>query len=87
MYTCPDQMCLLYSNLYVREMICRFVVAQNKLAVHVLDPLQLAHRLEILCGTASFIELIAEKQTLISEYVKQCSDLTEESTRQVDLST
>lgn len=60
---------------------CRFVVAQNREAVHVLDPLRLAHRLEALGDTAGFVELIAEKQKLISEYSKECADLTDNSIR------
>lgn len=60
---------------------CRFVVAQNRQAVHVFDPLRLAHRLEVLGGTAGFVDLIAMKQALISEHSKSCAGLTEEAAR------
>ena len=62
---------------------CRFIVAQNRQAVHVLDPLRLAHRLEVLGGTAIFVELIADKQILISQHSKDCTELTEASIRSV----
>ena len=61
----------------------RFVVAQNRQAVHVHDPLKLAHRLEVLGGTASFMGRIADKQKLIVAHNKDCNDLTDEISRWV----
>lgn len=60
---------------------CRFVVTQNRQAVGVQDPLQLAHHLEKLGGTAKLMELIYVKQQDIRQLSQQCEDLTDDTHR------
>ena len=63
------------------EVIDRFIVRQNRQAVGVKDPLSLAQHLEVLGGTAGFVDMIKAKQHEIHTSNEQCNDLTEETDR------
>ena len=63
------------------EVIDRFVVRQNIQAVGVKDPMSLAQHLEVLGGTAGFVDMIKAKQHDIHTSNEQCNDLTEETDR------
>ena len=63
------------------EVMDRFIVRQNRQAVGVRDPLSLAQHLEVLGGTAGYVDMIKIKQQDIHTSIEQCNDLTEETDR------